>query len=128
MKLPTENSLGEQGQEFEIFLFWIALKKLEKCAACVGLAQAALDEAIKYAKITRIREKAISNMQGIRWILADIESKVGTPRWFTHRSASMKDIEAKGLEAKVARAKLFMVPTCVEVIERARYIHGAYGY
>ena len=128
MKVPKENSLGDQGQGFEILLFWIAMEKLEQCAACVGMAQAALDEATEYAKSRTIRNNPLSDMQGIRWILADMESKIEASRWLTYRSVSMQDIEAKGWETKAALAKLFVVPACIEVVEKARHIHGAYGY
>ena len=128
MKVPKENLLGNKGQGFAILLSWIAMEKIEQCAACVGMAQAALDESIEYAKSRKVRGKSISDMQGIRWILADMESKTEASRWLTYRTAFMQDMEEKGWETKAALAKLFAVPTCIEVVERARHIHGAYGY
>jgi len=63
MKVSKENLLGNKGQGFEILLSWIAMEKVEQCAACVGMAQAALNEAIKYAKSRLVRGKSISDMQ-----------------------------------------------------------------
>jgi len=128
MEVSTGNLLGNQGQGFEILLFWIALEKLEQCAACVGMAQAALDEAIAYARSREARRKSLSDMQGIRWMLADMEAKIEASRWLTYRTASMQDREETNWQGKAALTKLFVVPTCIEVVERARHIHGAYGY
>lgn len=128
MKVSRENLLGNKGQGFEILLFWIAMEKIEQCAACLGIAQAALDEAIDYAKSRKVREKSLTDMQGIRWILADMESKIEASRWLIYKTAFMLDMEEKGWKSKAALTKLFAVPTCIEVVERARHIHGAYGY
>lgn len=128
MHVPGENLLGNEGQGFEILLYWIAMEKIEQCAACLGMAEAALDEAVAYARARKVREKSLTDMQGIRWLLAEMESKIEASRWLTYRTAFMQDMEEKGWESKAALTKLFAVPTCMEVVERARHIHGAYGY
>ena len=65
-RVPKENLLGKKGEGMEVLLFWIATEKVEQCAAAVGIAQAALDEAIKYVKARMRRGRPNSSMQGIR--------------------------------------------------------------
>ena len=128
MRVPKANLLGEKGKGFNVLLYWIAAEKIEQCAACVGIAQAALDEAVTYAKSRMVREKPISGMQGIRWMLADMQAKIEAARWLTYRAAFLQDQGAAEWMTEAAAAKLFVVPATLEVTEMARRIHGAYGY
>jgi alkylation response protein AidB-like acyl-CoA dehydrogenase len=128
MQIPGENLLGKKGQGFEILLYWIAIEKIQQCAACVGMAQAALDEAIKFAKTRLNRGKPISDMQGIRWQFAEMYSKLQAARWLTYRAAYLKDTDNKDWMTEAAAAKIMVVPATLEIVETARRIHGAYGY
>jgi len=128
MRVPKANLLGEKGKGFNALLYWISTEKIEQCAAGVGIAQAALDEAVKYAKSRMVREKPISGMQGIRWMLADMQAKIEAARWLTYRAAFLQDQGAPDWMTEAAAAKLFVVPAMLEVTEIARRIHGAYGY
>jgi len=128
MRVPEENLLGSKGEGFNVLLFWIAIEKVEQCAAAVGIAQAALDEAIKYAKSRMSRGKPISDMQGIRWMFAEMRAKIEAARWLTYRTAFLQDQKAKDWMMQAAIAKLSVIPTTMEVVEMARRIHGAYGY
>jgi alkylation response protein AidB-like acyl-CoA dehydrogenase len=128
VRVPGANLLGKKGKGFDVLLYWIAVEKIEQCGACVGMAQAAFDEAIKYAKSRVARGKPISTLQGIRWMLADMKSKLQAARLVTYRAAFIADKEAAGWMNEAAAAKLFVVPTTIEIAELARRIHGAYGY
>ena len=128
MKVPKENLLGNKGRGFEVLLYWIAIEKVQQCAANVGIAQAGLDEAVKYAKSRIMKGRPLTTMQGVRWALADMQSKIDACRWLTYRTAFVQDQEKKGWMSAVASAKLFVVPATMEVVEMARRIHGAYGY
>lgn len=128
MRVPKVNLLGDKGKGFEILLYWIATEKVEQCSACVGMAQAALDEAIRYTKMRMVREKPMSTMQGIQWMLADIYTKVEAARWLTYRAAFLHDQMDANWMREAAAAKLFVVPTVLEAVDIARQIHGAYGY
>ncbi len=127
-RVPKQNLLGIKGKGDEILLYWIAIEKIQQCAACVGIAQAALDEAIKYTKTRMSRGKPISNMQGIRWMLADMQAKIEACRWLTYKTAFIKDQEKPDWQTEAATAKLFVVPTATEIVEMSRRLHGAYGY
>ena len=127
-RVPKENVLGKKGEGFNVLLFWIATEKIEQCAACVGMGQAALDEAVKYAKSRMSRGKPISTMQGIRWMLAEMHAKIEAARWLTYRAAFLQDQGAPDWMNEAAACKLFVVPTAMEVVEMSRRIHGGYGY
>ena len=128
MHMPRASILGEKGRGFDVLLHWISAEKIEQCAACVGIAQAALDEAITYTKSRMVRGKPIAGMQGIRWQLAEMQAKLEASRWLTYRAAFLQDQSAPTWMTEAAAAKLFVVPTAIEIVEMARRIHGAYGY
>jgi len=128
MRVPKANVLGGKGKGFDALLHWISAEKIEQCAACVGIAQAALDEAITYTKSRMVRGKPIAGMQGIRWELAEMQAKLQAARWLTYRAAFLQDQSAPAWMTEAAAAKLFVVPTAIEIVEKARQIHGAYGY
>lgn len=128
MLVPKENLLGKKGAGFSILLHWVAIEKIQQCSANVGIAQAALDEAVNYAKSRKSRGKSISTMQGIRWMLADMQCQLEAARWLTYRAAFLHDQQATDWQNEAASAKLFVVPATMKVVEMARQIHGCYGY
>ncbi len=128
VRVPKENLLGKKGEGFNVLLYWIAAEKLLQCAASVGMAQAALDEAVSYVKTRMSRGKPISDMQGIRWTLADMQAKIEACRWLTYRGAFLHDQGAENWQTEAAAAKLFVAPIAIEVTEMSRRLHGAYGY
>ncbi len=127
-RVPKENILGEKGKGMEILLFWIAAEKVEQCAAAVGIAQAALDEATKYVKTKVSRGRPVAKMQGVRWLLADMKAKLEACRWLTYKTAIAEDEEVPDWQTQAATAKLFVVPAAMEIVETSRRLHGAYGY
>ncbi len=128
MRVSRENLLGKKGEGFNILLHWVAIEKIQQCSASVGIAQAALDEAVSYVKSRKSRGKPISTMQGIRWMLADMQCQLEAARWLTYRAAFLHDQQATNWQNEAAAAKLFVVPATMKVVEQARQIHGCYGY
>lgn len=128
MRVPRDNLLGNKGKGFDILLYWIAIEKIMQCSASIGIAQAALDEAINYARSRKTRGKSISSMQGIKWMFGDMQCKLEAARWLTYRAAFLFDQQATDWKNEAAAAKLFVVPTTLEVVDMARQIHGCYGY
>jgi alkylation response protein AidB-like acyl-CoA dehydrogenase len=126
--IPKENMLGAKGRGFDVLLYWIAVEKIQQCAACVGMAQAAMDEAVKFARSRLNRGKPISDMQGIRWMLAEIHYRIQASRWLTYRTAFLKDHNHRDWMTEAASTKLFVVKATMEAVDIARQIHGAYGY
>ncbi len=127
-ELHTDNLLGAQGQGMDILQYWISDEKIQQCGACLGIASAALDEAISYAKNRIIRKRSQSDLQGIRWMLAEMYSKINAARLVTYRSAFLKDKGNKDWITEAATAKMFVVPLALEIVDMSRRIHGSYGY
>jgi alkylation response protein AidB-like acyl-CoA dehydrogenase len=128
MRVPKANILGEKGKGFNILLSWVSSEKIEQCAVNTGMAQAALDEAVKYCKERMVRGKPLSEMQGIQWMLGEIKAKLEACRWMTYRAAYLQEQDAPNWIVEAATAKLFVIPTSIELVESARRLHGAYGY
>ncbi len=128
VRLPESSMLGNKGEGFGILLYWIAVEKILQCAACVGIAQAALDEAVRYAGKRMVRGKPQHRLQGIRFMMAEMYAKLQPCRWITYRTAFLKDTEDATWINEAAAAKLFVVPAAMEIVDTARKIHGAYGY
>jgi len=126
--VPEEDLLGIKGDGLRVLLYWIAYEKIQQCAACLGIAQSALDEARKYAKSRIVRARPMAKLLSIRSMLAEMYSRLQAARWLTYRTAFLKDTGAPGWMTEAAAAKLFVVPAVMEVVEMARQIHGAYGY
>ena len=128
LKVPEKNLLGVKGEALKILLFWISDEKVQQSGACLGIAQAALDEAKGYAASRIVRGKPQAGLQGIRWMLAEMHSRLEAARWLTYRAAFIEDQRAADLITEAATTKIFVVPATMEVVEMARRIHGAYGY
>lgn len=128
VRVPAENILGEKGNGFNILLHWIAGEKIEQCAVNTGIAQSALDEAVKYAKGRMLRAGAMATLQGIQWELADLQIKVQASRWIAYRAAFLQDKLASNWQTEAAAAKLFCIPASLDVVRQALILHGGYGY
>lgn len=120
--------LGGKGKGLNVLLYWIAIEKLEGCIVAVALAQAALDEAITYAKSRIVRGKPMSDMQGIRFELADMYAKIEACRWLAYRTASLLEQDSPEFQKEAAACKIFVQPIVTEVIATALRLHGGYGY
>ncbi len=96
-------------------------------AQAVGIARAALEESVRYAKERKAFGKAISNFQGLQFMIADMATRLEASRLLTWQSAVMKDRKEK-YSKKSAMAKLFASETAMWVTTKAIQIHGGYGY
>ena len=101
-------------------------KAHEKLQA-VGLAQAALDDSVKYAKEREQFGRPIGKFQAIQWKLAEMATKIAAARLLVHRAAYLKDA-GKSFTKESAMAKLYASKISVEVANEAVQIHGGYGY
>jgi butyryl-CoA dehydrogenase len=128
VRVHKDQIFHQKGKGFEALLYWIAIEKVEGCIVAVALAQAALDEAVKYTKSRLANGKPISDMQGIRFELADLHAKIEACRWLTYRTAMLHETEDPSFQAEAATCKLFVQPVVTDVIAAALRLHGAYGY
>lgn len=126
-KVPKENLLGEAGDGFKIALHTLDGGRIGIAAQAVGIAQAALEESARYANERKAFGKAISNFQGLQFMIADMATKVEASRLLVWQAAMMKDRGAK-YSKQSAMAKLFAAETAMWVTTKAIQIHGGYGY
>lgn len=127
VKVPLENLLGKEGEGLQQTLKVLDGGRISVGALSVGIAQAALEEGIKYAGERKSFGKHLSDHQAIQWLVADAATEVHAARLMVYYAAWLKD-QGKPYTQAGAVAKLF----ATEMAERAAYsaiqIHGAYGY
>jgi alkylation response protein AidB-like acyl-CoA dehydrogenase len=130
-RCPPENVLGGEergvGRGFAQMMDALEVGRVNVAARGVGIAQRALELALKYAQERRAFGKPIAEHQAIQFKLADMATKVEAARLLTTKAARMKDAgERSDLEAGMA--KLFASEAGKEVVEDSFRIHGGYGY
>jgi len=124
--VPQENLIGNPGQGFDILLDAISVERMSVAMQAVGVAQAALDLSIDYAKQRQARGKPIARMQAIQQPLAEMASRIEAARWLVYRTAFLRD-KNQGIQYESSMAKLFASQVAVEVTRLAMQVHGAYG-
>jgi alkylation response protein AidB-like acyl-CoA dehydrogenase len=126
-RVPEENLLGPRGNGFKQFLHILDIGRIGVAAMGVGLAQGALDEALKYAKERKAFGQSISKFQAIQGKLADMATEIEAARLLTYKAAWLKD-QGRNFTLTAAQAKLKTGRLAVRASEEAVQIHGGYGY
>ena len=127
VKVPKENLVGEVGRGFYQAVNILNSGRIGVSFQAIGIAQAALNEAIKYSKERQQFGKPISSFQAIQFKLADMATKIEAARLMSYRAAQLKD-EKKSCHREAAMAKLFASQMANYVCNEAVQIHGGYGY
>ena len=127
-KVPAENLISKEGMGFIVTMKTFDMSRPGVAAQAVGIAQGALDLAVKYAKERHQFGKSISSFQGIQWMLADMATKVEASRALVYAVAKMIDSGKTGVAKESAMAKLFASDTAMQVATDAVQILGGYGY
>ena len=127
VQVGEENLLGPRGEGFKQFLHILDIGRIGVAAMGVGLAQGALDEALKYAKERRAFGQPISKFQAIQGKLADMATEIEAARLLTYKAAWEKD-QGRNFTLTAAQAKLKTGRLAVRCAEEAVQIHGGYGY
>jgi butyryl-CoA dehydrogenase len=127
-EVPLENRLGEEGQGLKIALSALDGGRIGIAALSVGLAQGALEEAVKYAKQRRAFGKNIADFQAIQWMLADMHMEIEAARALLYQAAWLKDAHPTRLGTAASKAKLYSSEMANRVAAKAVQIHGSVGY
>lgn len=127
-KVPAENLLGREGMGFIIAMRTFDQSRPGVAAQAVGIAQGALDLAVKYARERVQFGKPISSFQGIQFMLADMATETEAARALVYATARMIDSGAKNVAKESAMTKLFASDMCMKVTTDAVQIFGGYGY
>jgi len=127
VRVPAENMLGRPGDGFRIAMETLDCGRISIAAQAVGIAQASLDAAVRYAKSRVQFGRPIADLQAIRWMIADMATEIEAARLLTYKAAHLTDQRAKHTK-EASMAKLFAASTAVEAARKALQIHGGYGY
>jgi len=127
-RVPAKNLLGErEGLGFKQIMSGLELGRINIAARGVGIAQAALDEAVKYAQTRETFGKPIWQHQAIQMKLADMVTAVNAARLLTYAAAEKKD-RGERCDMEAGMAKLFATETAMTCALESMRIHGGYGY
>ena len=127
-KVPCENLLSKEGMGFIVAMKTFDMSRPGVAAQAVGIAQGALDVAVKYAKERHQFGKSISSFQGIQWMLADMATQIEAARALVYACAKEIDAGVKDVGKDSAMAKMFASDVAMKVTTDAVQILGGYGY
>jgi butyryl-CoA dehydrogenase len=127
MAVPAENLLGAEGKGFKIAMNTLDGGRIGIASQAVGIAQAAMDESVKYSQEREQFGKPISKFQAIQWMLADMATEIAASRHLVRKAAYVKD-SGKPYSVAAAMAKLMASDVAVRVTRDAIQVHGGYGY
>ncbi|MEU6542503.1 acyl-CoA dehydrogenase family protein [Streptomyces sp. NPDC046859] len=127
VRVPDGRRLGEEGQGFAIALSALDSGRLGIAACAIGVAQAALNEAVTYATERRQFGKPIADFQGLRFMLADMATQIEAGRALYLAAARLKDA-GRPFAKQAAMAKLHCTDTAMKVATDAVQVLGGYGY
>lgn len=126
-KVPVENMLGSEGEGYKQALQTLEGGRISIGALALGIAQAALDAALQYAKQREAFGQPIGKFQFIQGYLADMSTQISAARLMLYHAAWMKD-HGKRVTLEGSQAKLFASEIASRVCNLCVQIHGGYGY
>ncbi len=127
VRVPTHYLLGKKGEGFKQFLITLDGGRIGIGAMAVGIAQAAFESALRYAKERKQFGTSISSFQAIQFKLADMAMKIELARNMVYKAAWLKD-QGRPFTKEASMCKLYASEICTEVANQAIQIHGGYGY
>jgi len=126
-RVPASNLLGEAGQGMKIALAGLDGGRVGIATQSVGIAQAALDEAVRFARERKQFGQRIIDFQATRWKIADMATAIEASRLLVYHAARLKD-SGEPFTMEAAMAKLFASMTANRVAYDSMQIHGGVGY
>jgi alkylation response protein AidB-like acyl-CoA dehydrogenase len=127
-KIPVANMLGEEGRGFKIALEGIDASRVSIASQALGIAQAAYDAAVAYAKERKQFGAELARLQAIQWMIADMATEIDAARLLTYRAAWLTKTEGHAPPKEAAMAKLFASEAAHRVCHKAVQVFGGYGY
>ena len=126
-EIPVENRLGEEGKGFKVFLRTLDGGRISIGAMALGIAQAALDASVKYAKERKQFGRSIGHFGAIQDMIAEMATEVEAARHLVYNASIMKD-RGESFCKEAAMAKLYASAIAMKSSRTAVQIHGGYGY
>jgi alkylation response protein AidB-like acyl-CoA dehydrogenase len=127
VRVPAANMLSQEGDGFRIIMDTLDAGRVGVAAQAVGIARSALEDCLEYAKNRKQFGQAVTDFEGIQFMLADMATEVDAARLLTLRAAYLRD---RGIPCarESSMAKLFAGDTAMKVATDALQIFGGYGY
>jgi short/branched chain acyl-CoA dehydrogenase len=125
--VPQENILGQPGDGFKQFMHILDAGRIAIAALSVGLAQACLDEALRYAKDRKQFGQPISKFQAVQFKLADMDMEIELARLMYYKAAWLH-MQDQPFTREASMAKLFASEVAKRAADQAVQIHGGYGF
>lgn len=126
-RIPKENVLGKLGEGYREGMIILDQARIGVGSQGVGVAQAALDEALKYSQQRVQFGQPIAKFQAIQWMIAEMATEIEAARLLNYKAAYLKDKGAR-ISVEVAMAKLAGGEIAMKAANLALQIHGGYGY
>jgi alkylation response protein AidB-like acyl-CoA dehydrogenase len=126
-RIPVTNRLGDEGTGFKFAMTILDAGRIGIASQALGIAQAAYEASVAYAKERRAFGQAIAEFQGLQFMLADMATRIHAARLLTLRAAIQKD-RGERYTAAASMAKLYASETASWVADKAVQIHGGMGY
>lgn len=128
VRIHKDDMLGEEGQGFTNAMKTLDIGRIGVAAMSIGVAQGALDEAIKYAKERKQFGRRLADFQEISFMIADMATKLQAAKELVYRAAQLKDMNSPEATQAASMAKYYATEICNEIAAKAVQIHGGYGY
>jgi len=128
VRVHKSDLLGELNRGFQNAMKTLDGGRLGVAAQAVGIGQACLDEAVKYAKERKQFGHRIADFQGISFMIADMATELAAARELVYNAAVLKDRNSKDAAAACSMAKYYASEMCNRLAYKAVQIHGGYGY
>lgn len=125
--VPKENLIGREGKGFGIAMKTLDGGRIGIAAQALGIAEGALDEAIKYMKERKQFGRPIAAFQGLQWMVAEMSTKIEAARFLVYKAAWLKE-NKQPYSIDAARAKLYAAEVAMDVTTKAVQLFGGYGY
>lgn len=127
VRIPLDNLIGEEGKGLQQTLSTLDGGRIGIGALSIGLAQAAFEFALNYARERHAFGKPIADQQAIQWMLADAATEIEAARALLYKAAWLKE-EGRSYNKEAAMAKMYATEMAERVCRNAIQIHGGYGY
>ncbi|MQA04831.1 MAG: acyl-CoA dehydrogenase [Streptosporangiales bacterium] len=125
-RIPSQNLLGEEGKGFQVAERWLLHARPPYAAGTIGIAQAALDLAVDYAKQRETFGSVLAAKQAVQWMVADSEIELRAARLLVYQAAWLADM-GKDFKTASSVAKVYATETAGRVVDRCIQVLGGMG-
>lgn len=126
-KIPASHRIGQEGEGFKIAMSILDAGRIGIAAQALGIAEAAYEASVAYAREREAFGQKIAEFQAIQWMIADMAVRIEAARMLIYNAATKKD-HHKRFTREASMAKLFASETAMWVTEKAIQVHGGVGY